>query len=300
MDQEARREQLYGLLGDLPDRDRPISARLVDEERRPGYVLERLVLDLNGEEDVPAYLTRPLDARGRIPYVLYNHAHGGDYELGKDELLDGRKALYDPPYAEVLSGMGYGALCIDTWAFGERRGLTEHSIFKRMLWYGQVMWGMMVYDSIRAVDYLVSRDDADPERIATMGISMGSTMAWWTAALDTRIKVCIDICCLTDFHAIVARGLDSHGVYYFVPSLLKHFTTGQINGLIAPRAHLGLAGNYDSLTPHEGLDRIDDEVSAAYEEAGAPEAWRLSRYDIGHFETAAMRAEIVEYLREWL
>ena len=61
-----------------------------------------------------------------------------------------------------------------------------------------------------------------------------------------------------------------------------------------------MPGNYDSLTPHEGLDRIDDEVSAAYEEAGAPEAWRLSRYDIGHFETAAMRAEIVEYLREWL
>ena len=56
-----------------------------------------------------------------------------------------------------------------------------------MLWHGQVMWGMMVYDSIRAVDYLVSRDDVDPGRIATMGISMGSTMAWWAAALDTRI-----------------------------------------------------------------------------------------------------------------
>ena len=97
MDQEARREQLYGLLGDLPDRGRPVSARLVDKEWRAGYVLERLVLDLNGEEDVPAYLTRPLDARGPIPYVLYNHAHGGNYELGKDELLDGRKALYDPP-----------------------------------------------------------------------------------------------------------------------------------------------------------------------------------------------------------
>ena len=30
--------------------------------------------------------------------------------------------------------------------------------------------------------------------------------------------------------------------YYFVPSLLKKFTTAQINALIAPRAHLGLAG----------------------------------------------------------
>ena len=171
MDQDARRKQLYGLLGDLPDRDRPISARLIAEECRPGYVLEKLLLDLNGLEDVPTYLTRPVGARGRIPFVLYNHAHGGDYELGKDELLQGREALYDPPYAEVLSGMGYGALCVDTWAFGERRGLTEQSIFKRMLWSGQVMWGMMVYDSIRAVDYLVSRDDVDTERIGTLGIS---------------------------------------------------------------------------------------------------------------------------------
>ena len=148
--------------------------------------------------------------------------------------------------------MGYGALCIDTWAFGERRGLTEHSIFKRMLWYGQVMWGMMVYDSIRAVDYLLSRDDVDPERIATMGISMGSTMAWWTAALDTRIKVCIDICCLTDFHAIVARGLDSHGVYYFVPSLLKHFTTARSTGSSRRGPTWGLPG-LRLADPHEGL-----------------------------------------------
>ena len=300
MDQDARRKQLYGLLGDLPERDRPISARLIAEERRSGYVLEKLLLDLNGLEDVPAYLTRPLGARGRIPFVLYNHAHGGDYVLGKDELLLGREVLYDPPYVEVLSGMGYGVLCIDTWAFGERRGLTEQSIFKRMLWSGQVMWGMMVYDSIRAVDYLVSRDDVDTERIGTLGISMGSTMAWWTAALDARVKVCVDLCCLTDFHSLVDRGLDHHGVYYFVPSLLKHFTTGQINALIAPRPHLGLAGNFDKLTPPEGLDRIDAEVRAAYAAAGAPEAWRLSRSDIGHFETAAMRAEVVDFLRRWL
>ena len=48
LDQDARRKQLYGLLGDLPERDRPISARLIAEERRSGYVLEKLLLDLNG------------------------------------------------------------------------------------------------------------------------------------------------------------------------------------------------------------------------------------------------------------
>ena len=197
--------------------------------------------------------------------------------------------------------MGYAALCIDTWAFGERRGRSEGAVFKHMLWHGQVMWGMMVYDSLRALDYVESRTDVDRDRIGTLGISMGSTMAWWVAALDTRARVCVDICCLTDFQALIeGPGLESHGVYYFVPGLLKHFTTAQINGLIAPRPHLSLAGNYDKLTPPAGLDRIDAELRKVYAAEGAPDAWKLLRYDIGHFETAAMRAEIVAFLQEWL
>ena len=119
--------------------------------------------------------------------------------------------------------------------------------------------------------------------------------------LDDRIKVCIDICCLTDFDALIeAQGLDGHGFYYYVPSLLKHFTAGQINRLIAPRPHLSLAGNYDRLTPAAGLDRIDAELRQAYAEAGAANAWQLRRYEIGHFESAAMRAEIMAFLDHWL
>ena len=221
--------------------------------------------------------------------------------LGKDELLIGRNGLQKPAYAETLTQKGYCVLCIDTWVFGERRGRSESEIFKQMLWSGQVLWGMMVYDSLRAIDYLVSRPDVDPSRLGTMGISMGSTMAWWVAALDTRIKVCVDICCLTDFQALIeSHGLDGHGIYYYVPSLLKHFTTAQINELIVPRAHLSLAGNFDSLTPPSGLDRIDAELRQTYTAQGAPEAWKLVRYDIGHFETAAMRAEILSFLEQWL
>ncbi len=297
----SRRQELYGLLGDLPDRGRPITAVRIAEETRESCVIEKLALDLNGIETVPAYFTRPLAPVGRLPVILYNHAHGGDYELGKDELLRGRPALYNPPYAVELARRGCAALCIDAWAFGERRGRSESEIFKEMLWAGRVMWGMMVHDSLRAIDYLLSRPDVDPDRIGTLGMSMGSTMAWWTAALEPRIKVCVDLCCLTDYHALIAaRGLDGHGIYYFVPGLLKHFTTAQINALIAPRPHLALAGNYDRLTPPAGLDVIDAELKRAYAEAGAPEAWKLLRYDIGHFETAAMRAEVMAFLEHWL
>jgi dienelactone hydrolase len=297
----ARRNELYDLLGDLPPLARPIAAEQLAREERPGYLLDKLVLDLNGVEPVPAYFVRPAAASGPLAAVLYNHAHGADYVLGKDELLNGREIIHEPPYADVLTGLGYSALCIDAWAFGERRGRSEGELFREMLWNGQVLWGKMVYDSLRALEYLCSRDDVDASRVATLGMSMGSTMAWWLAALDSRVKVCVDICCLTDFDALIAtHALEGHGLYYFVPALRKHFTAGQINALIAPRAHLSIAGIYDRLTPPQGLDRIDSELREVYDAAGAPDRWRLSRYTVGHQETAAMRAEIIAFLQQEL
>jgi len=164
-----------------------------------------------------------------------------------------------------------------------------------------VMWGMMVYDSLRALDYLCSRPEVDADRIATLGLSMGSTMAWWTAALDERVKVCIDLCCLTEFRALIeARGVDGHGVYYYVPGLLKEFSTSSINALISPRAHLSLAGRFDRLTPPAGLEEIDRELRQAYQRDGAPDAWQLRLYDCGHMETADMRARVMAFLEDWL
>jgi len=295
------RKTLYALLGDLPPRHRPISAETVRTEACQGYVLETLVLDLNGLEPVPAYLALPRGEVTDAPAILYNHAHGGDYELGKEEPIRGRSALQSPPYAQALTDLGYCVLCIDSWNFGERRGRTESELFKEMLWKGRVLWGMMVYDSLRAVDYLLDRPEVDPTRLGTLGISMGSTMAWWLAALDERVKVCVDICCLTDFEELIrTRGLDGHGIYYYVPNLLKHFDTTRINALIAPRAHLGLAGNYDPLTPPAGLDKIDTALQKVYADHGAPEKWKLLRYDTGHFETAHGRAAILDFLQRWL
>jgi dienelactone hydrolase len=298
---ESRRAELYTLLGDLPDRHRPIGATLRSTEDRGDYTLERWEVDLNGLEPVPGYFAKPRGATGKLPAVLYNHAHGGEYHIGKEEFIAPRRAIQQPPYALALAREGYASLCIDAWAFGSRATRSESAIFKRMLWEGRVMWGMMVYDSLRAVDYLVSRDDVDPTRLATMGLSMGSTMAWWLAALDERIKVCVDLLCLTDFQALIETGhLDGHGIYYYVPRLLKHFTSAQINALIAPRPHLSLAGEYDKLTPPLGLDRIDRELREVYAAAGAPEAWQLRRYPVGHEETPEMRAEVLAFLRRWL
>jgi len=292
-----RRKELYSLLGDLPPRDRAVTAKTISTEERPAYTLERLVLDLNGIEAAPAYFAKPKGATGRLPTILFNHSHGGGYHIGKEEFVNGREYMTTPPYAEFLTALGFGALCFDTWIFGERAFRPELDQFKLMIWNGQVLWGMMVYDSIKAIDYLTTRPDVDVSRISTVGMSMGSAMAQWVSALDTRVRACVDICCLTDYQALIAAdNVKGHGIYYYVPSLLKHFTASQINALIAPRPHLSLDGNEDGLTPTAGLDRIDSELRKAYADAGAPQNWKILRYEGGHKETPVMREEVRKFL----
>lgn len=301
MNNQKRREQLYGLLGKLPTNLEPIQVTKVLEQEHEHYTLEKLHLELNGSQTVPAYFLRSKTGGTKAPTILYNHSHGGFYTVGKDELLTPAPYMQKPSYGETLTQQGFSVLCIDCWAFGERSDRTESETFKEMLWKGQSMWGMMVYDSLRALDYLVARPDVDPTRIGTLGMSMGSSMAWWLAALDTRIKVTIDICCLTDYETLLdERGLDRHGVYYYVPDLLNHFTTAQINALIAPRPHLSLAGNLDKLTPFAGLTKIDNELKKVYLDHNATDAWKLLRYDVGHIETEEMRKESISFLRKWL
>lgn len=296
-----QRSDLYNLLGKLPDRHQPITVTSVATEQTDELITETLLLDINGIEQVPAYFTKPRNQTKPLPVVLFNHSHFGQYEVGKEEFVQGRPEMQSPPYALALARAGYAGLCIDSWCFGKRRANGEMDTFKYMLWHGQVLWGMMVYDNLRALDYLHTRPDIDPRRIATMGMSMGSTMAWWLAALDERIRVCVDLCCLTDYQSLIkASGLGLHGIYYYVPDLLTHFTTSAINGLIAPRPHFSLAGRFDPLTPLVGLAKIDEYLRATYQKAGAPTAWQLRIYDVGHQETAAMRTDILDFYTAWL
>jgi dienelactone hydrolase len=264
-------------------------------------VLETWDLDLNGLEPVPAFVARPPGPPRRRPAILFSHSHGGGYDVGRRELVEGRSYLQPEPYARALTREGWIALAIDHWCFGGRAHTSELETFEAMLWEGRVLWGMMVHDSVRALDWLAARADVDPARLGALGMSMGSTMSQWVAALDARVKVTVDLCCLTEWHTLLrARGLGRHGVYYYVPALLRHFTTAGLNALAAPRAHLAVAGLRDPLTPPAGLEIVDRALRAAYAAAGHPERWRLLTQDVGHEETAEARQEALAFLRAWL
>lgn len=298
-DQKAQRKKLLSLLGELPTRYTPEPPKLVKKEQHDGYTLEYLDFDFNGMERVPGTLLVPDKIKSKAPCMLYCHAHFGTYNIGKDELLNGRSVM--PAYAPVYAQKGILTLAIDSWCFGERKANTEMDTFKKMLWEGRTLFGMMLFDEMKALDYLLSRPEADASRVGVFGLSMGATKAWWLAALDTRITACLDLCCMTDFDELMkANNLKGHGIYYYVPSLLKHFETKTINELIVPRPHVSLNGRLDDLTPPKGVEKVRDYLMPLYTKYGKTEDCRIELFDCPHEELPEMRQIILAWLDKYL
>ena len=264
------RARLMALLGDLPARMSAPRGELKATEHRGAVRIEHWRLHLHDDAGVPATLVVPsLQAPQGV--ALYCHAHGHRFDIGASELLQGRPALAQPPYGEALSQRRIAALAIDHRGFGERAATSERLLNKRLLWEGRTLWGMRVADTLAAFDWLRAQPFCAGLPIVTLGLSMGSTMAWWAAALEPGIAACVDLCGLAEFDALIATGSDDlHGEYWFVPGLRKHFTAAAINALIAPRPHLSCAGRYDPLTPAAGLAAIDATLKEAYAATGAP------------------------------
>ncbi len=292
-----RRADLWRLLGRRPSLQGKPHGVLTRSEVSASARIEHWTLMLNSAEPVPALLLHPLDMPPR-GLVLYCHAHGNRFEMGKDELLLGRPALSSPPYGALLPAMGYAVLAIDHWCFGERRGNSERALVKRLLWEGQTLWGYRVHDSLAALDWAGARPELGGLPVTALGLSMGSTMAIWCAALDERIAQCVDLCCLAEYDALLATGnFDLHGEYFFVPGLHADFTAAEINALIAPRPHLSCFGRDDPLTPPAGTAAIDNALRPAYASFDAAQHWHQLAFDCGHQETPAMRAHVLNFLR---
>lgn len=132
-------------------------------------------------------------------------------------------------------------------------------------------------------------------------MSMGATKAWWLAALDPRVSVCIDVCCLTDFEELIrAHGLSGHSIFYYVPRLLQHFQTAQINELIVPRPRLSVNGRLDPLTPAAGVEKVRDDLVPLYRKRGREQDCEIRLYDCAHVELPEMRKHILEWMDNYL
>jgi dienelactone hydrolase len=266
------------------------------ERRLGGGVLETLDFSTAAGERVRGLLTRPAAPAGRLPAILYIHAHGNRYDIGAAELTLGRPALQSP-LGPVLAGEGFVTLAIDLPCFGARTGVTESAAAKARLWEGRTLAGQMLGELSSAVDYLAQRADVDAESIGVFGISMGATFGYWLAAVDPRIACVMQLCCFADFRTLIATGAhDLHGIYLTVPGLLGVAGNGEIAGLVAPRPQLICIGDTDPLTPPAAVDVAFAQTLAAYAAAGAADNLGLHREaDVGHAESRAMRRAVLAF-----
>lgn len=268
------------------------------QDVRSDHVCETLLFRI-GKERVRGLLTRPIDDAGPRPAILYAHSHGGKYHIGADELIEGREYLLDPP-GPALARAGYVTLCLDMPCFGTRSAVSEGAAAKALLWYGGSLLGKMLCDEAAALTYLAGRPDVDASRIGALGMSMGSTLSYFHAALDERIAAVAHLCCFADQRTMIELGAhDGHGIYMTVPGLLNEADAGSIAALIAPRPQLVCIGEADSLTPAPAVDKAWAELAPAYR--GLPDTLeRVSEPGVGHVETARMRQAVLGFFARHL
>ena len=309
------RETLIQLLGDMPPRPAPTDAQVLSHEDKGEYWLERISFNNGAGSEVRGwcFLPKTATADGKAPAILYCHWHGGDYDIGKDEM---RQANATPVAAgPELAKRGYVVLGIDAYGFGERNGQGpdgpasigangEMSAAKFQLWMGRSLWGMMVRDDQIALDYLCSRPEVDAARIGVTGISMGSTRAWWLMALDDRPKAAVCVACMTRYQELVRQGgLKEHGIYYFVPGMLKHFDTEAVIACAAPRPVLFMTGDEDAGSPVEGVLRLGAIVSRVYALHGEAARHRFDSIlypGVGHEYVPDMWQKTVAWMDRWV
>ena len=308
----ARRRRISRVLrrslGALPPRSDVPDVETVGTEDRPAYRIERFRFHNGADAVVPGCLIVPHNLRSPAPAIQFLHQHGGRYTDGGKAEMFREGWPVEGTVAEALARRGYVVIAIDAYCFGKRSGCgpggsgetgatEEASLFKTHLWRGRTLWGMMLRDEQMALDYLCSRPEADAKRIGTFGMSMGSTRAWWHAALDRRIKATVAVACLTRYQELIAYGaLAAHGIYYSVPGILQHFDSESVIACIAPRPLLTLTGDSDDGSPVDGVRKINAAVASVYDVLGASDRFRSVVYArTGHVYTDEMWAETLAW-----
>jgi dienelactone hydrolase len=273
-DRTQIRAQLWKLLGDLPPKPKVPVVKTLWREDKGDYVLEKFQFDNGAGATVPGYIFLPKNVTGKAPAILYNHWHGGEYPIGKEEVFHKNHTPEEP--GPAFAKHGYVLLAIDAYCFGERNGRGpsgapsdksggEMSASKFQLWYGRTLWGMIVRDDQMALDYLLSRPEVDTNNVGVTGMSMGSTRSWWLMALDDRIKTSVNIACFTRYQNLLQHdALSRHGIYYFVPSILQHFDTEAVICNLAPRPALFMTGDVDGGSPIDGIRILESKAKQAY------------------------------------
>ncbi|MCE7989956.1 MAG: hypothetical protein DYG89_53085 [Caldilinea sp. CFX5] len=275
----------------------PLDAMITGRVERADYVVEKVIYTARPGFPVSAHLYLPRRGRSPAPAVLYSLGHW--MENGKLE-PDVQRCCAN------LARLGFVTLVYDMIGQGERLGECpfDHGHLEPLL-VGQCQEGLMVWESMRAIDYLVSRTEVDPTRIGMTGSSGGGLNTFYTAAVDERIQVSIPVCYVDTFFAMINAERDRNwedGVDLCnqVPQVAAYSEMWDICGLLAPKAQCIIAAQHDWLFPIAGVRQVYQEVVRIYTLLEAAERVRLVEVDAPHGYDQTMREAAYGWFARWL
>ena len=265
------RAKILECIGGLPDYSGPLNARVTGEIRHSGYLVEKVVFESLPRYLVTANLYRPAE-RGRFPGVLLPLGH---WEQGKPAVqrIAGNLAL-----------KGFVVLAYDPVGQGERLqafdkrlgasltpGATTQHILNgaQSILMGESFARYRIWDAKRALDYLLSRPEVEPDRIGCTGCSGGGTLATFISALDPRIKVAAPTCYMNSFR-VLFRGPVGDSEQSFPNFLSSGLDQTDFVELFAPKPWLIGSTEEDFFTP-EGARLVCEEAQRWYGIYGARE-----------------------------
>jgi dienelactone hydrolase len=337
---DSARARVLDLLHYAPPPCDP-AAETVERVDCGDYIREKVWFNTTPDVRVPAFVLVPKDRPTPAPAIVALHDHGGFYLWGKEKLVEvaGEHAVFAEFRRQYYGGRsiaidlarrGYVVVVIDMFYWGERRMLLDEDpadwrerpatlpperiqafnarasqneqLVGRTIYSAGFTWpGVMCWDDVRTVDYLLSRPDVDPGRIGCVGLSVGAVRSAYLAALDERIKAAVVVCWMTSFRAqLEAHVRNTIGHTKVVPGLYRELDYPDAASLAMPRPLLVINGTKDGLFALDAVQASFDKLNACYGKAGVPEHCRTRFYETRHEFNTEMQAEAWAWFERFL
>ncbi len=176
------RQQILAASGLWPEPPRtPLQPQISGRVERDGYSVENVAFQSRPGLYVTGNLYRPLGVGGRRPGLLNPHGHS---RKGRLEHTDNSST---PARCISFARQGYVAFAYDMIGYNDARQLPHHfGGWRDWLWSLGAL-GLQLWNSMRAMDFLLSLPDVDPERTGCVGESGGGTQTFLLAAVDDRL-----------------------------------------------------------------------------------------------------------------
>ncbi len=283
------REGLLSILGGLPEKSE-LNARVHGGFEREMFTVENIVYEQLPGFAVSANLFIPKGRSFPAPAVVAPCGHSG------------REQEHYQALGMSFASNGYVTLVVDSPDRGERvvHG-NDHFKYGALTYLtGANAERYFSLDVMREIDYLLTREEVDGERIACTGVSGGAVSTLHATALDERIRCAIPVCGVIPLSQLIEN------LYTTCPEQLQQNTLGKkidemdIGGLIAPRPMLLMQGQRDELFYLPEFIRGCQQIAHYYELYGARDKIAWETFDAPHSYNAAMRQTALEWMGRWI